>query len=36
MPIDPVELTQTLVGLLRARVKALPAPAAGDELAHRH
>jgi len=36
MPIDPVELTEVLVGLLRARVAALPAPAAGDELARRH
>lgn len=36
MPIDPVELTEVLVGLLRARATALPAPAAGDELARRH
>ena len=36
MPIDPVELTEVLVGLLRARVTPLPAPAAGDELARRH
>ncbi len=36
MPIDPVELTEVLVGLLRARVTALPAPVAGDELARRH
>lgn len=36
MPIDPVELTDVLLGLLRARVKPLPAPAAGDELARRH
>jgi hypothetical protein len=36
MPIDPVGLTDVLVGLLRERVKPLPAPAAGDELVHRH
>ncbi len=36
MPIDPVELTDVLVGLLRARAKPLPAPAAGGELAPRH
>jgi DNA-binding response OmpR family regulator len=36
MPIDPVELTETLVGLLRTRVKPLPAATAGDELARRH
>ena len=36
MPIDPVELTDALVGLLRPRLKPLPAPAAGGELAPRH
>ena len=36
MPIDPVVITDALVGLLRARVKSLPAPAAGSELAPRH
>src|ERR1700760_4071633 len=35
MPIPPVEITETLVGLLRSRAKPLPAPAAGDELARR-
>ncbi len=36
MPIDPVVLADALVSLLRARVKPLPAPAAGGELAPRH
>jgi DNA-binding response OmpR family regulator len=36
MPIDPVELTETLVGLLRIRAAALPAATPGDELARRH
>jgi DNA-binding NarL/FixJ family response regulator len=36
MPIDPVELTEALVGLLRGRLHALPAPTAGGELAPRH
>ncbi|HEX4015610.1 MAG TPA: hypothetical protein VHX15_02650 [Frankiaceae bacterium] len=36
MPIDPVELTDVLLGLLRARVTPIAAPAAGDELARRH
>jgi DNA-binding response OmpR family regulator len=36
MPIDPVELTGVLVGLLRGRIPALPPPVVGDELARRH
>jgi DNA-binding response OmpR family regulator len=35
-PLDPVELTQELVGLLRERAARLPVPVAGDELVGPH